>query len=160
MEERGSSGELRLKDEERGNGLEVEMEMRKENMPGMDWKPNTDDETTICPRRETGSDQNVEIPLTPFSSLMKTRSSLEIYTLCRNGSSNGREKRMMTYEYQRAISTQRKPMIAERKRVSVVIEEGCEHYGNGCGVFNSSLRCGREKGKKCWEDLWGKFRRL
>lgn len=158
-EEKGSSGEVRLGSEERGNGLDAETKRRdRENMPGMDSSPNTDDELANDPRKKMGSDKDAQIPSASAFSLRKPRSSPEIYTYRSAGSDNGRGKPMMTYEHRRAISTQQRPMIAGRKRVSVVIEEGLECYGDGCGVFNSSLRFGREKGRKCWEDVWGKFR--
>ncbi|KAF7948573.1 uncharacterized protein EAE97_003984 [Botrytis byssoidea] len=117
-------------------------------------------ETTNDPRKKMGSDKNAQIPSTHPISLRRTRSSSEVRTHYSAGSDNRRGRPTMTYEHQRETPTQRRPMIAGRKRVSVVIEEGLECYGDGCGVFNSSLRCGREKGRKCWEDLWGRFRRL
>ncbi|KAF7897079.1 hypothetical protein EAF00_005307 [Botryotinia globosa] len=161
-EEMGSSGEVRLGNEERGKRLEVEMEMGtdEENMPEMDSRLNMGNETTNDLRKKMGSDKNVEILSNPPVSLRRTRSSPEIYKHCSAGSNSRRGRPMMTYEHQWATPTQRRPMIAGRKRVSVVIEEGLECYGEGCGIFNSSLRCGREKGRKCWEDLWGRFRRL
>ncbi|KAF7881159.1 uncharacterized protein EAF02_007050 [Botrytis sinoallii] len=158
MKEKGSSGEIRLKNEERGNELEVEMQRRdRDDLPGMDLIPNTDNGLANDLGKELGSDNNAQMPSTPPFSLKKTQSSPDMY---RRGSNDGKGKQMMTYEHQRAIPTQKRPMIGERKRVSIVIEEGGGYYGDTCGIFNSSLRCGREKGRKCWEDLWGRFKRL
>ncbi|KAF7901648.1 uncharacterized protein EAF01_006947 [Botrytis porri] len=159
--EKESSGEIRLRDE-RGDGLERKREGKKrdEDMSGLEQKANADEETTDHPSNKMEHDKNSEISSTPSSSLKKPRSSPNFYTHCRAGSNNGKGKQMMTYDHQRAMPKCRRPMITGRKRVSVIIEEGGECYGGGCGVFDSGWRCGRERGRKVWEELWGRLRGL
>lgn len=157
------SGELRLRDEARGNNFEMEMEGDKEDRSGMESKVETDEETILYAGKNQESDRIVEISSPSVFSLKKPRRSPEMYQRCGEGSGNGRGKRMMTYGYQRAVSTQRKSMIPGKQRVSVIVEEGWEFHdddGDGCGVFDSSLRCGRERGRKCWEILWSRLRRF
>ncbi|KAK6605333.1 hypothetical protein H4I95_05139 [Botrytis cinerea] len=161
-EGKDSSGELRLRDEERGNDFEMEMKGDKDIMLGIDSKAKTDEETIHYPRKNQESDEIAETSSTSVFPLKKPRISPEMYKRCGERSGNGRGKRMMTYESQRAVSTQRKSMIAGKQRVSVIIEEGWEYDGdgNGCGILDSSLRCGRERRRKCWEILWERLRNL
>ena len=56
-EGKDSSGELRLRDEERGNDFEMEMKGDKDIMLGIDSKAKTDEETIHYPRKNQESDE-------------------------------------------------------------------------------------------------------
>ncbi|KAF7879438.1 hypothetical protein EAF04_000634 [Stromatinia cepivora] len=68
-----------------------------------------------------------------------------------------RSQKMMAFENQRAFPT-RRPTIGENKQVSIVIEEGQENNREKCGISNT--RCVVSQGKKGWENLWGKLKKL
>ncbi|KAJ8065371.1 hypothetical protein OCU04_006059 [Sclerotinia nivalis] len=89
--------------------------------------------------------------------LKESRSFPDIGTDRRSMSRNRRSKRMMTFESQRALPT-RRPTIGEHKHVSIVIEEGQENDKDKCGISN--VRCVVSQGKKRWENLWGKLKKL
>ncbi|KAM3148562.1 hypothetical protein ABEW05_011211 [Botrytis cinerea] len=105
----------------------MEMKGDKDIMLGMDSKAKTDEETIHYPRKNQESDEIAETSSPSVFPLKKPRISPEMYKRCGERSGNGRGKRMMTYESQRAVSTQRKSMIAGKQRVSVIVEEGWEY---------------------------------
>ncbi|ESZ95124.1 hypothetical protein SBOR_4491 [Sclerotinia borealis F-4128] len=89
--------------------------------------------------------------------IKESRSLTEVASDYRSMKSERRSQRSMIFEYQRAVPS-RRPTIGENRQVSTVIEEGWEYNGEKYEMANS--RCMVGKGKKRWEDLWEKLKKL
>lgn len=89
------------------------------------------------------------------------RSLMDIGSETRFGTYSGKEsqgaRRRMSFEDQRAAHV-RRPTIGDHILVSVVIEEGWESHGDNHRKTNCRFMVSR--GKKRWEDLWSKLKKL